>query len=69
MCLAINITIHKYYCNRGIELFCFDGVVIAAQCTATFFKDLSCSPNLGITNVNMPVKFCSEAYSFRLEVN
>ena len=34
-----------------------------------FFKDVLCYPNLGITNVNMPIKFCSEAYFFMLEVN
>ena len=49
--------------------FCigFDGVVIAAQWSATF-SHLLCSPKFGYYDVNMPVKFCSEAYFFRLEV-
>ena len=31
------------------SFYYFDGVVIAAQCTATFFKIYCAPPNLGIT--------------------
>jgi hypothetical protein len=54
--------------NRSIKIAVHE-VVIATQCTATFFLRSIVLPNLGITNVNMPIKFCSEAYFFMLEVN
>ena len=40
---------HKDWWIYNTNLFCFDGVVIAAQCTATFFFKIYCaSPNLDI---------------------
>ena len=49
-------------------LYCIEGVVIAVQCTATL-SDLLCSPEFTYYyDVNVPIKFCSEAYYFRLEV-
>ena len=52
-----------------VVLYCINGVVIAALCTATFFMVYCASPNLDITrNVNMPIKFSSEAYFFKHEV-
>ena len=49
-------------------LYCINRVVIAAQCTATF-QDLLCFPEFRYyKDVNMPIKFCSEAYFSRLEV-
>ena len=54
--------------SHCIVLYCVEGVVIAAQCTATF-SDLLCSPEFRYyKDVNMSIKFCSEAYFFRLEV-
>ena len=55
--VGVHITI-VLYC------ICFDEVVIAAQCTATF-PDLLCSH---YWDVNMPIKFCSDDYFFRLEI-
>ena len=47
---------------------CFDRVIITAQCTAAF-SDLLCSPKCRYyQGVNIPIKCCSEAYFFRLEV-
>ena len=47
---------------------CFGGVVITAQCTETF-SDLLCSPEFRYYyDVNMPIKVCSEAYFFKIEV-
>ena len=43
-------------------------MVITVECTATF-SDLWCSPEFGYyKDVNMPIKVCSEAYFFRLEI-
>jgi hypothetical protein len=53
------LTVIVMYC---IVLYCIEEVVIAAQRTATF-SDLLYSPD-----VSMPIKFCSEAYFFGVEV-
>jgi hypothetical protein len=44
-------------------------VVIAALCTATFFK-IYCAPSnyRYYKDVNMPIKVCSEAYFFTFDV-
>jgi hypothetical protein len=53
------------YC---VVLYFIEGVVIAAQCIASF-SDILCSPEFRYyLDLNMPIKFCSEAYFFRLEV-
>ena len=49
------------YC---IVVYCIEGVVIAAQFTATF-SDLLCSPEFRYQDVNMPIKVCLEAYFFQ----
>ena len=41
-------TLYILYC---ILLYCIDGVVIATQCTATFFKIYCAPPNLDITRM------------------
>ena len=59
----------KIHCRAAYCIcICFDWVVIAAQCTATF-SDLLCSPEFRYYwDVNMSNKFCSESYFFRLQV-
>ena len=38
--------------RRGLALYCIDGVVIAAQCTATFLRPIVL-PEFGHQDVNM----------------
>ena len=60
--LENGITLHIKYTLVFSVCICFDGVVIATQCTATF-EDLLCSLEFRYyQDVNMPFRFCSEAY-------
>jgi hypothetical protein len=43
-------------------------VLIAAQFTATFLRSIVLHEFRYYSDMNMPIKFCSEAYFFRLEV-
>ena len=63
--LREGIKIHDIALFLPIVLYCIDGVVIAAQCTATFLRSIV---HPEFRYVNMPIKFCSQAYFFRLEV-
>ena len=40
-----------------VVLYCIDGVVIAAQWTATFLRSIVL-PEFRYLDVNMPIKFC-----------
>ena len=51
-----NFVFHKSW-----SCICFDGVVFAAQCTATFSRSIVL-PEYRYKDVNMPIKVCSEAY-------
>ena len=38
--ILLNVFKYRVSWTNGILLYCFDGVVIAAQCTATFLRSI-----------------------------